>query len=513
MDKISAKHVVILVGLMNLGFFVFYADTIKQLFDFWSESYGYSHGIILFPIALGIYFFELYKNPKLNTSCINIYSVLLLSGMACAWFLADLLNIQFIEFLVFLAILILLNLVLTTDKLKNTSHLWPLLLIVFTLPIWDFLSDILRTIETPVVVLLLKMSFIETIQDGFLVYIPAGTFLVEGGCSGFNQFIVSVPLATLYIYSRNLKFVASYKFVGLLLLLAIIFNILRIYIIIVAGHISHMKSSLLHDHEYLAWIIYGTGVFILFYVMDKRLNKVDTQKNEKSQIKSHDISLNKIQLRTPLILIGFTLLLGPLLSISYSVFKNKTLINIEQLTENLYWKENDRTVKFTPAYAKGDVLYARDMENLFGQSVNLYLNHFVNQEQGREAINGVNSLISSSEGIVTKLGKQIIKLPELDELSLNESIVKLKSGEQYIAWQWYFTNGIHTGKGFDARLNNIFAIFKNKPAITNIVVSKKIQSEINQTRKILELFILDNISVISDNLNQNLRVTNNLTEK
>ena len=75
MSKISPKQVLIFIGLMNLCLFVFYSNTVMQLFDFWLESYGYSHGLILFPLALGIYFFELYKQPRLNVNYINLYSI------------------------------------------------------------------------------------------------------------------------------------------------------------------------------------------------------------------------------------------------------------------------------------------------------------------------------------------------------------------------------------------------------------------------------------------------------
>lgn len=504
MSKISPKRIVTFIGLMNLGLFVLYFNTVKQLFDFWSESYGYSHGVILFPIALGIYFYELYKSPKLNVSCINLVSLLLLVGLVCCWFVADLLNIQFVEFIVFISMLIFLNLLLTTDKLKNTYHLWPLLLIVFTLPSWDFLSEILRTIETPIVVFLLNLSFIDTVQDNFLIYIPAGTFLVEQACSGFNQFIVSIPLASLYIYSRKLDFSTNYKFILLLLLLAMLFNVLRIYIIVVAGQLSHMKTSLLQDHEYLAWLIYGIGVFILFFIMDKRI-KQSTATDSKQSCLDNDanIPVNQKSLRKPIVLMVLVLLLGPLLNVSYSMFKNTAVINIEYLVENLYWKEVDGSIKFKPNYAKGDLLYQHKLENLFGQTTNLYINHFVEQEQGREAINDVASLVAKEQGVVIKQGRQTIKFEQSNNLNVNESIVQLKSGEKYLTWQWYFTNGIHVSKGFDARLNNVLAIIKNKPAITNIVVSKKIDSPDAKSRKLLELFILDNLSVLTKHLSVN----------
>ena len=500
MDKISLKQSVIFIGLMNVGLFVLYANTIKQLFDFWLVSYGYSHGIILFPIALGIYFYELYKSPKLDVSCINIVSVLCLSGLVLGWFLADLLNIQFVEFLAFFLMLILLNLVLTTDKLKNTYHLWPLLLILFTLPIWDFLSEILRTLETPVVVFFLNLSFIDTIQDGFLIYIPAGTFLVEQACSGFNQFIVSIPLAALYIYSRQLKFSTSYKFILLLLFLAMVFNILRIYIIVVAGQVTHMKTSLLHDHEYLGWVIYGIGVFILFFVADKRHKELSLSTVKMVSVENDNIIWSQKSVRKPLVFVALVLFMGPLLTISYSVLKNKNTINVEKFVGSLFWKEVDSEIKFSPNYAKGDISYQHTLENLFGQTITLYINHFVEQEQGREAINDVSGLVANKQGTVIKQRQQIVKLSQSSNLNINESIIRLKSGEKYIAWQWYFTNSKHLNKGLDAHLNNFVGILKNKPAITNIVVSKQIQAQETTARKALELFILDNLDVLTNNL-------------
>jgi len=283
MYKILQVKPVILVGVLNLILFAIFADTLLQLFKFWSESYAYSHGVILLPIVLGIYFYELNKRDEINLNLVNPFSTLCLLGLGVIWFIADLSKVQVIEFFSFFLILILVNILLTSRSRKTIHHIWPLLLIVFTLPIWDFLTEILRTIETPIVTMALKLSFIDAFQDGFLIYVPAGTFLVENACSGFNQFIVSIPLASLYLYSRGLNISRGYKFIVLLLLLAMLFNTLRIYIIIIVGNLTHMKASLVTDHEYLAWLIYGIGVFILFFIADRRINKIQSNSARESE--------------------------------------------------------------------------------------------------------------------------------------------------------------------------------------------------------------------------------------
>ncbi|VAW98324.1 hypothetical protein MNBD_GAMMA23-60 [hydrothermal vent metagenome] len=495
----TAKQVLIFVGLMNLLLFIFYTNTIIQLFKFWSNSYGYSHGVLLFPILLGLYFYELYKAPKLNLSFINLWGFFCVLGLGFFWFAADLLNVQFAEFFAFWLLLILLNLFLTSDKLKNTAHLWPLLLIVFALPLWDFLSEILRAIETPMVVFALNITSIEAVRDGFLIYIPAGTFLVENACSGFNQFIVSVPLAVLYAYTRKLNFVAGCKFVFLLLLLAILFNTLRIYILVVVGQITHMQGALLHDHEYLAWLIYGTGVFILFFVTDRRLKSVRSTVVAPSPAIGVSV-IYKTNSRK-LVLFAFVLVVWPLLSIAYPYLRNNSIVNIAQLTDKLYWKEVATTsqVKFKPAFTEGDRVYQHKLENMFGQSAILYINYFVNQEQGREAINGMNGLVAGDDKLIAEKS-HVVRLADETTLEVNESIIVLKSGEKYLVWQWYFTNGQSLNNAMDARLNNILAILKDKPAISNIVLFKQFHPDERQARKVMHTFIIDNFAALTQQL-------------
>lgn len=500
MINLSPKQAVQYIVVMNLILFVIYSETLMQLFDFWSTSYNYSHGIILFPIVMGIYFYEFYRQPSISVQYINRYTIILVLACVSVWFLADLLNIQFVEFLAFLCLLISLNFLLTSASLKDSYNLWPLFLIIFTLPLLDSLLDILRTLETPVVVLFLNMSFIDAVQDGFLIYIPAGTFLVERACSGFNQFVVSIPLAALYIYSRKLKFSKMYKFFLLLLLLAMLFNIVRIYIIVVAGQVSHMKSSLLNDHEYLAWLIYGIGVFILFYFTDRKVNNNPTQFAKVSKVDIHTLSVNKKTTAYGALVVVCLLLIGPLSSLVYSNVKNTALINIDKLVENLHWKKSEHQDSFSPNYDKGDLVYQNKLENFFGKSVNLYINHFVNQEQGREAINGVSNLVDSKKGEILNQTRRLVVINNSTQMYVNELIIQLKNRKKYIAWQWYYTNGKHLTKSLDARLNNLLAMLKNKPSISNVVISREIKASESASREVLKLFLSDNIGVMKKNI-------------
>jgi len=503
MNMISPKQAVLIVASMNVVLFILYANTIKQLFEFWSESYAYSHGVLLFPIALGVYFYELYKKPKFNSVYLNIYTIVSFLGLIFIWFVADTLNIQVVEFFSFFLLLLLINFVLTSASVKQVQHLWPLLLIVFALPLWDFFPEILRTIETPIAVWGLKLSFIDTFQDGFYIYVPAGTFLVETSCSGFNQFLVSVPLAVLYLYSRNLKILANYKFIAVMLLLAMVFNTLRIYIIVVSGQITHMRTHLLEDHEYLAWLIYGIGIFLYFLYTDRKLAR-QGKLNSSSILSSDNITsvptLSIIDIRKSLLVLIIILMIGTLLTALYSNFKNKIPLNTPALMNDLHWKEVSIRQGFIPDFVKGNTVFNSALSNISGQSVVLYINYFSEQEQGREAINGLNQLVDKKKGKVVHQTQHTINLSEQFSFKVNESIVQLNSGQKYITWQWYFTNALHTGDAVEARYNNVKAVLKNTPQISNVVVSKRLLMNKEQTREILKLFMSDNFGVLTRHL-------------
>lgn len=484
------------VVFLNLAVFLIFGSTAAQMFSFWSESYAYSHGILLFPLVVGLYFYLLFDNPKLVNVRISIWNILGFLGLTLIWFIAHALSIQIIEFLSFFLIIILLNFTLTSQNIKNINHLWPLLLIIFTLPIWDFMPEILRTIETPVVVLALNLSFIEAVQDSFLIHVPAGSFLVETSCSGFNQFLVSIPLAVLYLYSRNLTLFNGYKIIISLLGLAIIFNIIRIYIIVVAGQMTHMKSSLVvDDHEYLAWLIYGIGVFIYFYYLDKKYVRLpDADKKASTSNLSLD---NAKKPNKPIYILLLIMSLGPILILLFSVLNQHSVLNKNNLEAALFWKRHSNTVKFEPDFYKGDIVFNTGLSNMFGKTVDLYINYFTSQEQGREAINGMSKLVSNKLGSVVKQNYHSVELAQDKLLSLNESVVILKTGEKFLIWQWYYANTQHTNKVWAARQNNLFGILANKPQMASIVVSKKITSNENEARNVLSLFLNDNFAVLA----------------
>src|SRR5690606_33172616 len=109
----------------------------------------------------------------------------------------------------------------------------PVGLLIFTVPVWDFLSWNLQVITVEINRLLLGLMDIEFRVEGVFVYlIGVGTFEVAHGCSGLRYLLVGQSLAVIY-GELNLQRVRSRVIIFLAgVLLALVANWIRVFVII-----------------------------------------------------------------------------------------------------------------------------------------------------------------------------------------------------------------------------------------------------------------------------------------
>lgn len=144
---------------------------------------------------------------------------------------------------------------------------FPIVYFVFALPVWEVLSGTLQAITSFVVSILASIIGLPAYVEGNFVHIPAGVFEVENGCSGLHYLVTGLALAALYgeihretIRTRTIWF-------ALMCALALISNWIRVFTIIVAGHLTDMQSYLVTvDHYYFGWVLFGVIVAIYFWI-------------------------------------------------------------------------------------------------------------------------------------------------------------------------------------------------------------------------------------------------------
>ncbi|MBB6091625.1 exosortase A [Povalibacter uvarum] len=137
----------------------------------------------------------------------------------------------------------------------------------FAIPIWSAGNGILQAITVKAVQLLLQITAVPAYVTGNFVYIPAGAFEIAGGCSGLHFFIVAIAIAALFgeIHYDSLR--VRIKQLALAAVLAMISNWVRVYVIIVAGHLTDMQHYLITvDHYYFGWFLFVFTMAAFFWL-------------------------------------------------------------------------------------------------------------------------------------------------------------------------------------------------------------------------------------------------------
>ncbi|MBU2979216.1 exosortase [Alteromonas sp. C1M14] len=145
--------------------------------------------------------------------------------------------------------------------------------LLFMYPLWGTLQTALQHFSVFSVMNIMSLTGIPTYVENTSVMIPAGTFIIAGGCSGLRYFLVSLAIGTLFVFLNLRRRSAIVKFMLLAIAGALITNWIRIVALVLIGHFSDMQSDLMRDHNNFGWYIYAPFVFILFWYGEKLAKK------------------------------------------------------------------------------------------------------------------------------------------------------------------------------------------------------------------------------------------------
>ena len=85
-------------------------------------------------------------------------------------------------------------------------------------------------------------------------------------CSGLRYLIASFTLGTLYAYLTYRSLARRLVFIALSLIVPIVANGIRAYLIVMTGHLSDMQLAVGVDHLIYGWVFFGFVMLLLFWI-------------------------------------------------------------------------------------------------------------------------------------------------------------------------------------------------------------------------------------------------------
>ena len=236
--------------------------TVYSLIVKWYESETFSHGFFIFPVSVYLIWRCRGRLLSINPSP-SVVGFAALSLLSVVWFLAYTANILVMQQFAVVASIPALVWSLLGKHVANEIK-FPLLFLIFAVPMGEFLIPYLMDYTAVFTVEALRLTGISVFRDGMNFSTAAGDFKVAVACSGIRYLIASVVLGTLYAYLNYQSYFRRVVFILLSILVPILANGIRAYGIVMIAHLSGMKYAVGIDHIIYGWFFFGAVMLLLF---------------------------------------------------------------------------------------------------------------------------------------------------------------------------------------------------------------------------------------------------------
>lgn len=255
---------VMLVGAVLLFPFLAYFDTAASIVAIWDSSDTFAHGYAILPISLWLIW---NRRDQVRHLQPRPYwpALVLIALFGMIWLLAEMGQAQVVRHYTFAAMLPLTALAILGMPIARQLT-FPLLFILFAVPFGDVFIPSLIDITADFTVKALQATGIPVFREGNSFSIPSGNWSVVEACSGVRYLISSITLGSLYAYLTYRSPRRRALFVLMSIIVPIIANGLRAYMIVMIGHLSGMTLAVGVDHLIYGWLFFGLVMFLLFWV-------------------------------------------------------------------------------------------------------------------------------------------------------------------------------------------------------------------------------------------------------
>src|SRR5687768_1518128 len=264
LDQQKLKAVVLLTLATVAAILLGYHETTWSMISTWGRSDTFAHGFLIFPFSAYLIWGQRKRLTALSSQP-NPMALLALAGLGFSWLLATLASVQvFAQFLMIAMIPVSVWAILGNRIV--TALAFPLAYLLLAVPFGDALIPPLIDFTADFTVTALQLTGIPVYREGSFFTIPSGNWSVVEACSGLRYLIASFTLGALYAYLTYRSIKRRLVFIALSLIVPIVANGIRAYLIVMTGHLSDMQLAVGIDHLVYGWVFFGFVMLVLFWI-------------------------------------------------------------------------------------------------------------------------------------------------------------------------------------------------------------------------------------------------------
>jgi exosortase A len=438
---VTAAVVVLIVAV--------YYETAASIIAIWHRSETFTHGFLVVPAVLWLIWRRRNHVAQL-TPRPDYAGLVLLAALGFGWLLAELAGVQVVQQLAMVA-MIPAAVVTVMGRRVAWALAFPLAFLLFGVPIGEGLIPPLMNFTADFTVGMLQLVGIPVYREGTFFTIPSGNWSVVEGCSGLRYVIASVTAGCLYAYLNYQSFTKRAVFLGASILVPVIANGLRAFMIVMIAHLSDMKLALGIDHYIYGWAFFGIVMVALFWAGTFWHDAEPTAAREPAAPGNQRADWRRVLPAAVAVLA--VLAVWPAYA-AYLDHADRPAAPGRLAAPNAAagWQPDEAAMTdWRPRYVGADPSLFR-VYRKGDRTVALYIGYYRNQRQDAELVNSQNVMAPQKHPVWEIVGEsRRAESPQAGMLDVKQTLLRSPS-QRLLVWDWMYLDGRRTSSSYLAKL-------------------------------------------------------------
>jgi len=241
-----------------------YWGTALSVEAIWRRAETFAHGYVVIPVVLWLVW-------RIRGALAEVPvepfwpGLAAVGGAGALWLVAETSGVLGVE--QFALLFMIQAAVVTVLGLRFARAIaFPLLFLAFAVPFGEIFVPRLIDWTADFTVLALRATGIPVYREGNNFNIPSGAWSVIEACSGIRYLIAALMGGTLYAYLSYRSPWRRAAFILASIVVPIVANWLRAYMIVMLGHLSGNKIAVDVDHLIYGWLFFGVVILLMFWI-------------------------------------------------------------------------------------------------------------------------------------------------------------------------------------------------------------------------------------------------------
>jgi EpsI family protein len=353
--------------------------------------------------------------------------------------------------------------------------LFPLLFLFFAVPFGEFVVPTMMHLTADFTVSALQASGVPVYREGQHFVIPSGSWSVIDECSGVRYLMASFMVGTLFAYLNYRSYTRRAVFMLTSLLMPVLANWLRAYLIVMLAHFSGNRLATGVDHVLYGWVFFGVIIFIMFMIGARWAEPDDTPAGERTSVpvsRWADVPPVLAGRTVAMVLAGTLIAMLPRIALvglerAEGAAAEATLQLPAQLA-NGWSAERAQIVSWAPIFINPSAEAAQAYAGPAG-TVGLHLAYYRNQSDDRKLVSSTNVLVpmrSDDWNLMVGGRRDVAVGPQTVSFNTAEILGKSQSSTErrphLVVWRVYWIDGRFVAGDTAAKIQGGLARLKGR---------------------------------------------------